>query len=295
MWIGAEKARGYTGHSQARICKFLKGPPGQAHHCKANNKHWEYRLLPHEVVPGYEEEEWVDLGTVHALGDALKGVFVSNMGRIQEGCTPPSLGNKTGKYRSKCLDHVHYMIHELVGWAFFGARPSPEHTMDHIDQTTFDTDGCISNSVSNLREWADKSAQSTTSRAGSKAATSGKPVRVRVKATGAVTDFTDAYSAARALGVSLGFVGMVCNNRKPSTEFAAEYIDEPDLVRVRTKMGPGCKLELVTEVEQWAEIDPADWLEGGKYFCVRGVAHKRKDPSTHVVSAINQQKRGRRE
>ena len=61
--------------------------------------------------------------------------------------------------------------------------------------------------------------------------------------------------------------------------------------RVRTVLGPGCNLSLVTETERWAEIDPKDWEEGGKYFCVRGKAHARTDASTHVASARNKRKR----
>jgi len=57
-------------------------------------------------------------------------------------------------------------------------------------------------------------------------------------------------------------------------------------------MGPGCKLSLVTETERWVEIDPADWEEGGKYFCVRGKVHARTDASKHVASARNKRKRG---
>lgn len=55
----------------------------------------------------------------------------------------------------------------------------------------------------------------------------------------------------------------------------------------------GCKVELVTETERWAEIDPDDWIEGGKYFCVRGKAPERSDASKHVASATNKRKRGK--
>jgi hypothetical protein len=158
---------------------------------------------------------------------------------------------------------------------------------------TLDKDGCLSNALSNLGdEWADKRTQATTSRNNSLAATSGKRVRVRVKATDVVTEYTDACSAARALGVDHGFVSSVCRDDKTSTLFEASYIKEQEhLVRVRAILGPGCRLELVTEVERWAEIDPKDWEEGGKYFCVRGVAPVRSDASTHVPSARNKRKR----
>ena len=76
-----------------------------------------------------------------------------------------------------------YAVHELVGWAFFGPRPTGAHSMDHKDQVTVDANGCLSNAVSNLVDWADKKTQATTSRNGSRTSTQGKCVRVRVKAT----------------------------------------------------------------------------------------------------------------
>jgi hypothetical protein len=296
-WVGTCQAEAHTGHSRQIISACLGD--GKAHRCKATGKDWEYRCIAHPTEPGYEGEKWWDLGTVEALGagaDDLHGVLVSDMGRVNDGTgTPPSHGTKEGVYRTKTIDCVDYRVHELMGWAFCGARPSPAHTIDHLDPTKLDAEGCISNARSNLSAtWADRSTQSTTSRNGSMAATSGKRVRVRVKATGVVTEYDDACSAARALGVDRSFVSNVCrNDGLKSTKFEAAYIEEEKhLVRVRTVMGPGCKLSLVTETERWAEIDPADWEEGGKYFCVRGKKHARTDASKHVASARNKRKRG---
>jgi len=298
-WVGTCQAAAHTGQSQSMISKWLKADDGKAHRCEATGKDWEYRLIKHPTEPGYEGEKWWDLGTVEALGgagaDDLRGVLVSDMGRVNDGTgAPPSHGTKAGVYRSKTIDRTPYQAHELLGWAFAGARPSPAHTIDHLDPTKLDDEGCISNARSNLSAtWADKRTQSTTSRTGSKAATQGKRVRVRVKATGVVTEYTDAHSAARALGVNRSFVTNVClNDAIKSTKFEAKYIDEENLVRVRTVMGPGCKLSLVTETERWAEIDPDDWEEGGKYFCVRGKPPTRTDASKHVASARNKRKRG---
>jgi hypothetical protein len=295
-WMGTYQAAAHTGHDSGTIRAWKWLGDGKAHRCEKTGKDWEYRLIEHVVEPGYESENWFDLGNVDALGDGgLRGVLISDMGRIDDGTgTPPSHGTKVGAYRSKCIDGKLYQMHELMGWAFFGPRPSPEHTIDHIDKTTLDNDGCLSNALSNLSAtWADKSTQSKTRRNGSRVATSGKRVRVRVKATGAVTEYTDTYSASRALGASPGFVSGVCRKVHTSTKFEASYIEEEEhLVRVRAILGPGCKLSLVTEVERWAEIDPADWEEGGKYFCVRGVKPVRSDASTHVPSARNKRKRG---
>lgn len=291
-WMGTYQAAAHTGHAHSSILKWLGD--GKAHRCEKTGKDWEYQRIKHAAEPGYEEETWVDLGKVKGLGDGLKGVSVSDMGRVRDGTgAPPSHGSKVGVYRTKRIDGKNYQVHELVGWAFCGARPSLAHTIDHIDPTKLDADGCLSNARSNLSdEWADKSTQATTSRNGSMAATRGKRVRVRVKATDVVTEYTDTHSAARALGVAPGQVSAVCLNTYTSTKFDAEYIEEQEhLVRVRTAVGPDGKVSLVTEVERWAEIDPADWEEGGKYFCVRGVAPVRTDASTHVPSARNKRKR----
>jgi hypothetical protein len=293
-WVGTHQAAAHTGQSQGPISKWLGDD--KAHRCKATGKDWEYRLIKHPTEPGYEVEKWWDLGSVEGLGGAdLSGVLVSDMGRVNDGTgAPPSHGTKDGVYRRKTIDGKFYKVHELMGWAFAGARQSDAHTIDHLDPTKLDAEGCISNARSNLSaEWADRSTQATTKRNGSMAATQGKRVRVRVKATDVVTEYDDACSAARALGTSQGRVSDVCRNDRTSTKFEAEHIEEEKhLVRVRTVMGPGCKLSLVTETERWAEIDPADWEEGGKYFCVRGKAHARTDASKHVASARNKRKRG---
>jgi hypothetical protein len=296
-WVGTPKAAAHTGQSTGNIWKFLDD--GQAHHCKATGKDWEYRLIAHPTEPGYEGEKWWDLGSVEGLGGAdggLSGVLVSDMGRVDDGTgAPPSHGTKAGVYRTKTIDGVQYTVHELMGWAFAGARPSDAHTIDHLDPTKLDAEGCLSNARSNLStKWEDKSTQNTTSRNGSKAATQGKRVRVRVKATGVVTEYDDAHSAARALGTSHGHVSNVCRNDEiKSTKFEAQYIKEEEyLVHVRTVTCPDGTPSPVTETERWAEIDPADWEEGGKYFCVRGKPPARTDASKHVAGARNKRKRG---
>jgi hypothetical protein len=297
-WVGTNQAAAQTGHSQGNISMWVKADDGKAHRCEATGKDWEFRLIKHPTEPGYEGEKWWDLGTVEGLGDGadgLRGVLVSDMGRVDDGTgAPPSHGTKEGVYRTKTIDGTSYKVHELMGWAFAGARPSDAHTIDHLDPTKLDAEGCISNARSNLSaKWADKSTQTATRRAFSLAATCGKRVRVRVKATDVVTEYDDAHSAARALGTSHGHVSSVCHNDYTSTKFEAEYIDEEQyLVRVRTVTGPDGTPSTVTETERWAEIDPADWEEGGKYFCVRGKPPTRTDASKHVASARNQLTRG---
>ena len=56
---------------------------------------------------------------------------------------------------------------------------------------------------------------------------------------------------------------------------------QPDLVYLHTKVVDG-RVVCTTEVERWVEIDPKDWMEGGKYYCVRGKTPERKDVSKHA-------------
>lgn len=84
----------------------------------------------------------------------------------------------------------------------------------------------------------------------------------------------------------------VCRKVFKSTKFDAEFI----LVRVCTKMGPMCKLESVTEVERWAEIDSKDWERVASTFaCAARPLNATTYPSTSRVratSARNKRKRG---
>jgi len=70
----------------------------------------------------------------------------------------------------------------------------------------------------------------------------------------------------------------VCNGVNKSRTFEAWFAPQPNLVHVHTAFANG-KLTLTTEVERWAEIDPAGWREGGKYFRVRGEPRKRGNMS----------------
>jgi hypothetical protein len=201
----------------------------------------------------------------------------------------PGLGTKGGNYRLKTIGGTQLRVHELMGWAFFGARPSEAHTVDHDDKT-LDADGCLINTLSNLLGWADQSQQIVTKRHGSLTETLGKPVVVRVG--GVETEYDDAKAAATALGVARSFVNNVCNGKK-SRQFEAWFAPQPDLTYVHAKFEHG-KLTLTTEVERWADIDPADWAEGGKYCCVRRPQRKRGDISTAGVKISKRRKKRKR-
>jgi hypothetical protein len=274
VWMGSYEAGRHTGHNGQAISPWLND--GEPHYCRETKQHWEYRLLKHIVEPGYEDEKWFQ-------GEGYdwwpQGLGVSKSGRVRVGDEAPILGSKMGNYRSKAFGGAEWRVHELMGWAFFGPRPSEAHTVDH-DNKTLDADGCLSNALSNLLGWADKSEQIATKRNGSRTETSGKPVVVRVG--GVETEYGDGHKAAAALGVTQSLVGLVCNGKK-SRQFEAWFAPQPDLTYVHAKFEHG-KLTLTTEVERWADIDPADWVEGGKYVCVRRPQRKRKDISTAGVT-----------
>jgi hypothetical protein len=88
-----------------------------------------------------EGEKWAEVDCIE----------VSNFGRIK--CArgvpfTPKNGNHAGYMRTRGR-----MVHELVALAFVGPRPSPKHTVDHINRNPSD------NRDANLR-WATKKEQS---------------------------------------------------------------------------------------------------------------------------------------
>ena len=272
VFASAEAAGRYTKQRGENICEWVGD--GGSHLCQATKKRWEYQRLDHVDDPGYEDEEW-------RQGDYdwwPKDLWVSDMGRFRRGKQAPALPTKEGCYRTLYVKGGEYKFHEIMGWVFFGPRKNDEDTVDHIDPTLIDDEGCLSNARSNLAGWADKKTQTETSRHGPKAETIGKPVTARMRDTGVETDYTDAGSAAKALGMSKPFVSRVCKKKKKSRTFEAWFTPQPDLVYAHLKVVEG-KVVVNLEVERWSDVDPNDWREGGKYFCVRGKKPVRKDIS----------------
>ena len=73
-----------TKHLQHKIGNALNDC--NQHFCPKTGKHWEYRLLKHEVKPGYETEEWSRLENSDWWPDEL----VSDMGRYRVGDGAPA-------------------------------------------------------------------------------------------------------------------------------------------------------------------------------------------------------------
>ena len=125
---------------------------------------------------------------------------------------------------------------------------------------------------------ADRSAKPV-ARFGSRVETQGRRVQVCDKSNGLIVKYTDIRTAAAAHDMSCFSMKSLCDGDYKSSEITAEYVeDDPELTYVRTQISPSGKLELRTETEKWAEIDPVDWREGGKYFCVLSERRKRRKP-----------------
>lgn len=101
----------------------------------------EHEDLPGEYWASFRQKNW-------------RKYQVSNLGRI---CGP----NKRKTYGSKAGASYKfgmpgrktpYAVHELLAFAFLGARPTPQHTVDHIDGDPFN------NLLENLR-WYSKTEQ----------------------------------------------------------------------------------------------------------------------------------------
>ena len=272
--VGQGAAAMVTGHLQSGISKWLDD--GKAHgffrtkRCPiAPVERYEYRSMPFEVVPGFEDEVW------YVLPEFPEYTF-SDAGRYCGPGRAPTKGTK-GKsdfYRYVRIGGKIYKVHDLIGRVVFGTPPSDEHTIDHLTHD-FDEDGCYSNAASNLRGWADTSTQNETKSNGSNAESSGKPVRVTHIANGKVYEYTDAYSAALAWSKTRGYMNSRARDHAQQDDgILVEFIPQPDLVRVNITIVDGqVKAEL--EVERWVDIDPIDFEERGKFHLLYVNAKKR--------------------
>ena len=135
QWVwypSASEMHRATGISTGSICYCLN-QGGRSHIVRH----------PESAVEDFQDEEWRE----------VDGHYVSNHGRVRDG--------RWGKYayfpRPQVNNHGYCVksnlyVHVLVARAFLGERPSPEHTVDHIDRNK------ANNHVSNLR-WATEAIQ----------------------------------------------------------------------------------------------------------------------------------------
>lgn len=244
-----------TGQSQGAIGEWLGD--GKVHIHKASGKSFEYRTRPFEVEEGFEGEQWFSYAP-------LPDMRFSDRGRLREGNRIPWKGTKIGAYRVFTYNGLSYMVHEFLGRINFGEPPSLEHTIDH-DRKELDEEGCLSNAVSNLIGWADRSEQNATARNGSYAESGGKPMLVTDLKTGRTHRYTDSMTAGRAHGVPPVYMSQRASGLcKQDGELLIKWEPQPDLVRANTTIVDG-QVKLNLEVETWKKIDPSDFEPGGKY------------------------------
>ena len=70
-----------------------------------------------------------------------------------------------------------------------------------------------------------------------------------------------------------------CEGRQQSSQSEAGFVQQPDLVFPHLEVDGHGHVKCTLEVERWRNVDPHDWVEGGKYFRVRHAKKKRKNIS----------------
>lgn len=99
-----------------------------------------------------ENEAWRPLKDV-LPGKEVGKAMVSDKGRIMTTKGIKTFGqDRPDGYKKVCVKGSMYQVHVLVCMAFCGVRPSPDHTVDHIDRRR------DNNNAINLR-WATRSQQ----------------------------------------------------------------------------------------------------------------------------------------
>jgi hypothetical protein len=232
---------------------------------------WTFEAVPRED-PDLPGERW------YALVVDGETVWLSSEGRVRrsgglQGNGAAGYGTTTGGcYRCIIIKDKPHKVHNLgmrviaqhyaaVGWGdreqwrFAPAPPvdGENYTVQHRD-TDLDGDGCLSNAFDNLDGWFTKREQNLSAVNGPMP---GKPVRARGRITRVVTEHANAYVAAAALGLSMGFVNNVCNGKATSRSYELSFMPQPDLVRVDTEDVDDW-VHVSTETELWEDVDPAD-------------------------------------
>jgi len=176
-----------------------------------------------------------------------------------------------GIYQMVTIGGEYVRIHDVLCWTFHGPPPSPDCTVDHRNRD-LDENGFLSNHKDNIR-WLDASGQAKNKGDVSRADGQGTPVLVTTIADGTTVTYKDNCSAAVAAGVTRNCILYRCKHSSVVKGKRYEFAPQPDLVKARAKtsvVGGRVKLVLTTEKEEWKPAYNEDWLEGGKYFKVRG-------------------------
>jgi len=170
---------------------------------------------------------------------------------------------------------VHALVHVLHNDPTLeGFKPGDtvnhrNHIRDDNDHTNHEWAGKSKQRLDQIRTTESKNRDEF-----SLADSQGTPVLVTTIADGTTVTYKDYGSAAAAAGVA-GHNNIYnwCKHSDVVKGKRYEFAPQPDLVKSRAKtsiVGGRVKLVLTTQTESWKPVYNEDWLEGGKYFEVRG-------------------------
>ena len=178
----------------------------------------------------------------------VRGVWVSNYGRCwgMKSGKPfcPTVSGGYPKIRNK------WYVHCLVAEAFLGPRPSPEHTIDHINRVKTD------NRELNLR-WATKSEQ-TSNRVLKKNKAGSRPIEIWTAPCG-WTRYPSVMEACRVTGINQSVLSELLHGRETrSRQLTMDCIRYVEVDNVR-------------KGEQWSTVDGIEISNIGRIKCRRDV------------------------
>jgi len=221
--------------------EMLGIPTGEISLCvsgkRKSSKGYKFRLDTDRMQPDtIIDEEWK-----HILDGRTQ---ISNIGRYRSklGIVSTPSTNRDG-YVSVHIDNKFYRIHTLICEAWHGPKPTPQHTVDHINGIRSD------NRVENLR-WATRREQSLNQRPRDRTSTSAcKPLFGKLVESDVWIRFKSISEAAKTLHVNKSQVSECARGIK---SHAGGYVFS-------------FENEEKYEGEEWEEFVVADWLPGGKY------------------------------
>lgn len=207
------------------------------------------------MMPSDEgEEEWLE----------VKGVQVSSLGRCWNKKTSrPFYPAVHGRYAYVARGRKGLPVHQLVATAFHGARPSPNHTVDHANRITSD------NRAVNLR-WAVSSEQNK-NRASRKNCGGSRPIEIWTVADG-WTRYASLREAARMTKINVAALSECLHGRETRnrqiTVGCIRYVPVTD----------------VLEGERWDAVDGIAISNLGRIKCRMGIPYfpPNGDPSGYM-------------
>jgi hypothetical protein len=268
---------------------------GKPHVCQRTGLFWEFRAVVDSFVSDvYCDEKWYGT-TFEGIDERVARIWpehleISNLGRLRWGRNDqPHFGSKIGRYRTIQIGGIKWGVHELCGLMWFGYRDDPDMTIDH--GPVLDSDGCLSNAKTNILGWRTKQEQNANRRKQVGHQARSKPVKLTSVTTGSVLEFASLSAAARSLSTDPSSLRNVCLRFGRFGAYVVEYIKCEDLIlpiSSVTECGEWINVQLIKET--WKPVYISDWLEGGRFYAVRGKPSVRNELST--LAAKPSKKRG---